>query len=89
MLLITDPLMMIQSGNTSQVKIGVTALAASAEVLGVLTMARALSECQRTPSVLSNKVFRLVSHGVMQSTSIQYYSPSCLVLCCIVQASLH
>lgn len=51
---------MIQSGNTSQVRIAVTSMAASAQVLGVLTMARALSECKHAPSKLSTEVFSQV-----------------------------
>jgi hypothetical protein len=54
-----DPLLMLASGNTAQVKTAVTLLAANAQVLGILSVARALSECQGVS--LSNELFVQVS----------------------------
>lgn len=64
-----DPLIMIQSGDTKQVMTGVTSLAASAQVLGVLSVARALSECKKAPAVLSNEVFLQVCTVLLKAPS--------------------
>lgn len=52
---------MLQSGKTAQIKVAVTAMAANAQLLGALTMARALSECKRAPLILTDEVFIRVS----------------------------
>lgn len=56
---LADPLTMLQSGNIMQIKTAVTAIAANAQVLGLLTVTRALSECQGVQ--LLNELFAKVS----------------------------
>jgi len=51
--------MMLASGKTAQVKTAVTLMAANAQVLGILSVARALSECQGVHP--SNELFVQVS----------------------------
>lgn len=54
-----DPLRMLTSNNASQVTAGVTILAANAQVLGALSVARALAECEGT--TMSNELYAKVS----------------------------
>ncbi|KAF6261861.1 hypothetical protein COO60DRAFT_711727 [Scenedesmus sp. NREL 46B-D3] len=51
----SDPLRMLKSDNASQVTAAVTVLAANAQALGALTVARALAECNGTP--MSNELY--------------------------------
>eukprot|EP00882_Tetradesmus_deserticola_P028007 GHRQ01031169.1.p1 GENE.GHRQ01031169.1~~GHRQ01031169.1.p1 ORF type:complete len:693 (+),score=168.67 GHRQ01031169.1:263-2080(+) len=51
----SDPLRMLTSGNVSQVTAAVTVLAANAQALGALTIARALAECKGT--LVSNELY--------------------------------
>lgn len=50
---------MLTSDNASQVTAGVTILAANAQVLGALSVARALAECEGT--TMSNELYAKVS----------------------------
>jgi hypothetical protein len=54
----SDPLIMIESGNASLVSVGVSTLAASAQVLDTLSVTRALYECREGANArLSNELF--------------------------------
>lgn len=70
-----DPLLMLQSGNTSQIRTAVTTIAASAQVLGVMTVARALAECQSVQ--LSNELFA-------EKVGSRFWTLACCVQGCIL-----
>jgi hypothetical protein len=61
---------MLNSSDASQVTAGVTMLAANAQALGALTVARALVECKGTP--VSNELYAKVGKNE-QGTHFNMY----------------
>jgi hypothetical protein len=57
----SDPILMLSSGNTVKIGVAVSSLVASAKVLNVLSLARALYECRNGNAArLSNELFHQV-----------------------------
>jgi hypothetical protein len=63
---------MLSSNVTSQVTAGVTILAANAQALGALTVARALAECKGTS--MSNELYAKVSGLEITTSGLQLHN---------------